>query len=94
MLVNDAARECAAAIVRAKPGYALVGEDFNDERVLSAAHPKGTDARILRMDRHRIGDEGLGLPASAPVLRFALCCTACAGIAGSDGVKFDIGDFH
>ena len=59
VLVNDAAGERAAAVVRAKATDALVGENLDDERVLPAAHPERTDARVFRVDRHGVGNERL-----------------------------------
>src|SRR5258707_3994139 len=94
MLLNDAARKCAAAVVGAKAACAIIGENLNDERVLAAAHPEGTNARIGRVDGHGVGNKGLGLPAAAPVLRLAHGRAARAGIARFDSVKFDAGDFH
>jgi hypothetical protein len=46
------------------------------------------------MHGHGIGDERLGLPAAAPVLRLAHCRAPRAGVTGFDCVKTDAGDFH
>ena len=94
MLVNNAAGKCAAAVVRAKTAHAFVRENLDDKRVLSAAHPQRTDARVFGMDGHGIGNERLRLPAAAPVLRFAHRRAARAGVAGFDGLKFDVSNFH
>ena len=94
VLVDDAARKRAAAVVRAKSADAFIGKNLDDERVLPAAHPKRTDAGIFRMDGHGIGNERLRLPAAAPVLGFAHGCAARPGVAGFDRVKFDASDFH
>ena len=46
------------------------------------------------MDGHGIGYERLGLPATTPVLGFAHRRAPGPGVAGFDGVEFNVGDLQ
>src|SRR5256885_14499348 len=49
VLVNDPARERAAAVVRAKPARAFIRENLDHTRILPSTHPERTDAGIFWM---------------------------------------------
>ena len=94
MLVDHRTGKCTPAVVHAGTGHALVGLDLDRVGILARPHPKGAHLRVLRMDRHRVGNERTGLPASAPILRLPLSRAARPRVPGLDRVKFKTCDLH
>ena len=94
MLVDHRTGKCTATVVHTGTGHALVSLDLDRIGILARPHPKGAHLRVLRMDRHRVGDERTGLPASAPILRLPLSRAARARVPRLDRVEFKSCDLH